>query len=152
VNGIKPPGAAEKANLTDLETGLREDKDAANDAEGTTGAMDHLDGLSVGTSHISMGGEVGLNDSGIATEQQLIAEKHRLEDQIVKLNIDVKDKNEKILDLLEQIEDLKIQIYARDKSVELTQTHVEQLMEDLREAKQFEHECKRLQIMNNSLE
>ena len=33
------------------------------------------------------------------------------------MNIDVKD--EKILELLELIEDLKIQIYSRDKTVDL---------------------------------
>ena len=38
---------------------------------------------------------------------------------IVKLNIEAKDKNEKLLELLENIEDLKIQVYSRDKSVEL---------------------------------
>jgi hypothetical protein len=54
-----------------------------------------------------MGGE-GLDDSGMANEQQLLNEKHRLEDVIVKMNIDMKDKNEKILELLELIEDLKI--------------------------------------------
>jgi len=34
--------------------------------------------------------------------------------------MDQKEKNEKILELLEVIEDQKIQIFARDKSVELT--------------------------------
>lgn len=65
-----------------------------------------------------MGGD-GLDESGMANEQQLLNEKHRLEDVIVKMNIDVKDKNEKILELLELIEDLKIQIYSRDKTVDL---------------------------------
>ena len=37
----------------------------------------------------------------------------------MKLNIEAKDKNEKLLELLENIEDLKIQVYSRDKSVEL---------------------------------
>ena len=50
----------------------------------------------------------GLNDTGAATPEQLINEKHRLEDVIVKLNIDLKNKNEKILELIEQIEDLKV--------------------------------------------
>lgn len=38
-----------------------------------------------------------------------------------RLNIDLKDKNEKILELLEAVEDLKIGIYSRDKAVELLQ-------------------------------
>ena len=70
----------------------------------------------------------------------------------MKLNIEAKDKNEKLLELLENIEDLKIQVYSRDKSVELQQQQIEQLIEDLREAKQFEHQCKTLQIANTSLE
>ena len=55
-----------------------------------------------------MGADGGLKDSGAATPEQLINEKHRLEDVIVKLNIDLKNKNEKILELIEQIEDLKV--------------------------------------------
>ena len=66
--------------------------------------------------------------------------------------MDCKDKNEKILELLEMIEDLKINVYSREKSVELQQSQIQGLMEDLREAKQFEYLCKTLQIMNNSLE
>ena len=93
-----------------------------------------------------------MNDSGAATAEQLINEKHRLEDVIVKLNIDMKNKNEKILELIENIEDLKVQVYSRDKALELQQAQIEQSMEDLREAKQFEHQCKTLQIINNSLE
>lgn len=37
------------------------------------------------------------------------------------MNVDMKDKNEKILELLNLVEDLKIQIYSRDKAVELQQ-------------------------------
>lgn len=42
-----------------------------------------------------------------------------MEDQLVKLNMELKDKNERLLELLEEQEDLRIQIYARDKSVAL---------------------------------
>ena len=64
-----------------------------------------------------MGADGGVNDSGAATQEQLINEKHRLEDVIVKLNIDLKNKNEKILELIENIEDLKVQVYSRDKAL-----------------------------------
>ena len=40
---------------------------------------------------------------------------------IVKLNIGLKNKNEKILELLENIEDLKVQVYSRDKALQLQQ-------------------------------
>ena len=41
--------------------------------------------------------------------------------------MEIKDKNDKILDLLETIEDLKINIYSRDKAVELLQGQTERL-------------------------
>ena len=82
-----------------------------------------------------MGADGALNDSGVATPEQLINEKHRLEDVIVKLNIDMKNKNEKILELIENIEDLKVQVYSRDKAIELQMGQIQQVMEDLREAK-----------------
>lgn len=67
---------------------------------------------------MSLGGDY---DEGDATEAQLIKEKRRLEETVARLNIDLKDKNEKILELLEAVEDLKIGIYSRDKAVELLQ-------------------------------
>ena len=99
-----------------------------------------------------MGDDGALNDSGAATAEQLINEKHRLEDVIVKLNMDLNMKNQKILELIENIEDLKVQVYSRDKALQLQQVQIEQSMEDLREAKQFEHTCKMLKIINTSLE
>ena len=50
-------------------------------------------------------------NEGEATADDLINEKRRLEEVIGRLNIDIKDKNEKIIDLL----------YSRDKAVELLQ-------------------------------
>lgn len=47
---------------------------------------------------------------------------------------------------------MKVQIYSRDKTVEMQQKQIKSLMEEIREAKQFEYLCKNLQIMNNSLE
>jgi hypothetical protein len=40
--------------------------------------------------------------------QALIIEKERLEDAILKMNEDMKNKNEKILELLDEMEELKI--------------------------------------------
>ena len=72
--------------------------------------MEHLEAQSeaAASQGLEMGPDGALNDSGAATAEQLINEKHRLEDNIVKLNIDLKNKNEKILDLIENIEDLKV--------------------------------------------
>ena len=35
------------------------------------------------------------------------------------MNMEMREKNERMLELLEVIEDLKVQVYARDKSVAL---------------------------------
>ena len=58
-------------------------------------------------------GDLGMND------QELLEEKNRLEETVVKLNLELKDKNESMLELLDEIEEIKIQVYARDKSIEL---------------------------------
>ena len=60
-----------------------------------------------------------MNASGDATAEQLLEVKHHLEEQLAKMNQDLKDKNEKILDLMEQVEDLKVEIYSRDRAIEL---------------------------------
>jgi hypothetical protein len=60
------------------------------------------------------------------------------------MNGDMRLKNEKVLELLSMIEDLKIEIYSRDKTVELQQEQIKQLIDDLREAKQFETQAKAL--------
>ena len=149
-HGLKAPGYAAKANLSEPETGLREEAEQ-KPGLGTGGALDHLEVESAGVSHMDVGGDGMSVASGEATPDQLLAEKHRLEDVVVKLNIEAKDKNEKILELLENIEDLKIQVYSRDKSVELQQLQIQQLIEDLRAAKQFEHRAERLQMASASL-
>jgi serine protease inhibitor ecotin len=68
------------------------------------------------------------------------------------MNKEMNEKNQKIMELLDLIEDLKIQVYARDKTVDIQQSQLQELFEDLRDAKQFEHKCKTMQIMNNSLQ
>ena len=45
----------------------------------------------------------------------------KLEDQVTKLNQDLKDKNEKLIELLSELEDVKVQVYARDKAMSLQQ-------------------------------
>ena len=51
-------------------------------------------------------------------------------------------KNEKILEMLTELEELKIQVFARDKSIELQQRQIEELLEELREAKSLENDVK----------
>ena len=119
-NNLKVP-TFRGANVSERESGLREEAEEGH-AVGTGGAQDHLEAASEAGSaamEFGAGGEGGMNDSGAATAEQLINEKHRLEDVVVKLNIDLKNKNEKILELIENIEDLKVQVYARDKALQL---------------------------------
>lgn len=98
---------------------------------------------------MSLGGDF---DEGQATEVQLIQEKGRLENVVTRLNLEIKDKNGKILDLLETIEDLKIGLYSRDKAIDLFRDAQEKTLNDLRESKKAEIELKAVWIMKNSLE
>ena len=105
-NGLKAPGYAAKANLSEPETGLREEVEKKGDD--VSGALGHLDAESAGASHLDVAGDGMSVATGDATGEQLIAEKQRLEEVIVNMKLEAKDKNDKILDLLESIEDLKI--------------------------------------------
>jgi hypothetical protein len=50
---------------------------------------------------------------------ELLEEKERLEEIVSNLNLELMRKNEKLLELLDEIEEIKIQVYSRDKSIEL---------------------------------
>lgn len=58
------------------------------------------------------------------------------------MNLELKEKNEKLLELLEEIEEVRIQVYARDKSIELQQKQVEDLLEELRDSKAVDNDIK----------
>lgn len=66
----------------------------------------------------------------------------QLESQRVKLNLDLKEKNEKIIELLNDLEEIKIQVFARDKSIQLQQIQIDELLEELRESKNLENDVK----------
>ena len=91
--------------------------------------MDHLETQSDAVSQMSLGG-----NEGEATEQQLIVEKHRLEEVVSKLNMELKDKNDKILELLEYIEDLRVTVQCRDKAYSNIQDQMTRLQADYRQA------------------
>jgi hypothetical protein len=74
--------------------------------------------------------------------EKVQAKLDKLDDLNSKLNIDLKDKNEKILELLSELEEIKIQVFARDKSIELQQRQIEELLEELRESKGLENDVK----------
>lgn len=60
----------------------------------------------------------------------------------MKQNMEIKEKNEKLLELLDEMEEIKIQVYARDKSIELQQKQIEDLLEELRDAKTMDNDVK----------
>ena len=84
--------------------------------------------------------------------QELFEEKERLEQLVSDLNLELMRKNEKMLELLDEIEEIKIQVYARDKSVELQQKQIEELLEDLRESKTVDNDIKILVSKKIALE
>lgn len=76
----------------------------------------------------------------------------QLEDRCSKMNLDLKDKNEKILELLSELEDVKIEVFARDKSLELQKRQVEELLEELKESRGLENDVRILVQKNMVLE
>jgi len=62
-----------------------------------------------------------------------------LEEVVNQKNSELKEKNVKILDLMQMLEDFKIEVYSRDKTVQILQQEVQKLTTALRESKQFEH-------------
>lgn len=56
------------------------------------------------------------------------------------MNINLKDKNEKILELLSELEEVKIQVYARDKTIELQARQINDLLRDIKEARMLEND------------
>lgn len=79
-------------------------------------------------------------EEDVPEKVQMLLERNA--DTIVKLNLDNKDKNEKIIELLSEVEEIKIQVYARDKSILLLQNQIDELLEELRESKSLENDVK----------
>lgn len=85
--------------------------------------------------------EGGAGEDG-ENSAKLREDKERLEETVVRLNMELREKNERLLELLEELEDVRIQVYARDKSVALQQKQIEDLLEELRDAKSLENDIK----------
>ena len=100
------PSYASKGSLEKREIGYRED----TNKEVT--AMDHLETQS----DAAISQNPSQLNEGEATDNQLISEKHRLEEVVARLNMELKNKNEKILELLEHIEDLRVTVQVREKA------------------------------------
>jgi hypothetical protein len=76
----------------------------------------------------------------------------KLLDKTNQLTFELKDKNEKIIELLAELEDVKIQVFARDKSIELQQNQIDELLEEMRELKGLENKVKILEQNGDMLE
>ena len=62
----------------------------------------------------------------------------------MKLNLDLKEKNTKMLELLDELEEVRVQVFARDKSIELQKEQISSLLEELREQRLGNSEYKQL--------
>ena len=74
------------------------------------------------------------------------------DDTICRINLELKVKNEKIIELMVELDEIKIQIFARDKSIELQQKQIEDLLEELRETKGYENDLNILMQKKMALE
>lgn len=68
---------------------------------------------------MEFGGEIDLDASGDASPEMLLQIKHHLEEQLTSMNVQLRDKNQHIFELLTNIEDLKVDIYSRDKTIDM---------------------------------
>jgi hypothetical protein len=127
-NNIRGPGIKVDSEPV---SGLREDRKDEQIFD-----INRMDGASVADDKENA--DLNLGDEGGLQVQELLEIKERLEESVVKLNMELREKNEKLLELLEEIEETKIQVYARDKSVALQHKQIEDLLEELRDAKSVE--------------
>lgn len=119
-NGIKQP-AGFKIEQT-AGTGFKEDR--GENAIYDINEMSQRGGSQLGGTEFdnkeNNTGEEFSGGRGTAQENAELNEaKERLEDQVVRMNLELREKNERLLELLEEMEDVRIQVYARDKSVSL---------------------------------
>ena len=70
---------------------------------------------------------------------------------IQKQQQDLKNKNEKLIEMLTELEEVKVQVHARDKTIELQQGQIQELLEELRESKSLENDVKLLLQKKNAL-
>lgn len=127
-------------------TGLKEDKTAAAFDINNMSAAVSQNGDDNKENGGGGEGDLGFNDA------ELLEAKDRLEEQVVRMNLELREKNEKLLELLDEIEEVRIQVYARDKSIELQQKQIEDLLEELRDSKAVDNDIKILVSKKIALE
>lgn len=114
-------------------------------------AYDGLKKQSTGLGSVLDGGDADFEDASMFEGQSELNEEipegvqarmDKLQDTVSRLNLEIKDKNEKIIELLSETEEIKIQVFARDKSIQLLQNQIDELLEELRESKSLENDVK----------
>ena len=75
----------------------------------------------------------------------------KLEETIVNLKMDAKNKNDRIVELMNDLEEMKIQVLVRDKTISMQQRQLEDLLEEMRESKSKEVEIQMLRQENDTL-
>lgn len=137
--GGKVPGYATKlvkeAESGDVNEGLKKQSTGVGSNLGGNLGDTDLDDASMFEGQSEMG-----DGEEIPENIQIRIEK--MEDIISKLNLELKDKNEKIIELINEVEEVKIQVFARDKSIQLLQNQIDELLEELRESKSLENDVK----------
>ena len=98
------------------QSGLEKEEDGWRPEEKTRDfALDHLETESAGgDSHASV--PVNFNAAD-ASPDDLHAQLQKLEEVVAQRNQELQHKNVKLLELMQQLEDMKVEVYSRDKTV-----------------------------------
>jgi DNA repair exonuclease SbcCD ATPase subunit len=100
---------------------------------------------------------VGLLENSMGAESEMLNEdarqvKERYETRMVELKTELNEQNEMLLRLIEEKEEQKIQIFAREQSIELQQKQIQTLLEKVRELKRADNDQRQLINMKIALE
>lgn len=104
----------------------------------------------------SVGGNT-LMDASMGGESEMLNEdaravKERYETRMVELKTELNEQNEMLLKLIEEKEEQKIQIFAREQSIELQQKQIQTLLEKVRDLKKADSDQRQLINMKIALE
>ena len=104
----------------------------------------------------SVGGNT-LMDASMGGESEMLNEdaravKERYETRMVELKTELNEQNEMLLKLIEEKEEQKIQIFAREQSIELQQKQIQTLLEKVRDLKRADSDQRQLINMKIALE
>lgn len=140
-NKINVPASLRVEAKAAIGVGLREEKkvtDPINADLASVGGNTLMDA--------SMGGD------SEALNEDARAIKERYESRMVELKTELNEQNEQLLKLIEEKEEQKIQIFAREQSIELQQKQIQTLLEKVRDLKKADNDQRQLINMKIALE